>query len=48
MKFFGWNTTSCLAVWAIIGIAWMPEDFVPTIPTRLPSKSTGSCGQRAV
>ena len=30
----------------ITGIAWMPVDPVPITPTRLPAKSTGSCGQR--
>ena len=33
---------------AISGIDWIPDDPVPTTPTRLPVKSTGSRGQRLV
>ena len=29
----------------MIGIDWMPDDPVPITATRLPVKSTGSCGQ---
>ena len=32
----------------MIGIDWMPDDPVPMTATRLPVKSTGSCGQCAV
>ena len=30
------------------GVAWMPVEPVPISPTRLPEKSTPSCGQRPV
>ena len=43
-----WNTTSSAACLAITGIDWMPDDPVPMTPTRLPVKSTPSCGQRLV
>ena len=33
---------------AISGIDWMPDEPVPMTPTRLPVKSTPSCGQRLV
>ena len=33
---------------AMIGIDWMPDEPVPMTPTRLPVKSTPSCGQRPV
>ena len=40
-----WKTVRCSACSAITGMAWMPDAPVPTIPTRLPVKSTGSWGQ---
>ena len=43
-----WNTVSRLAWRAMIGIDWMPEEPVPITATRLPLKSTPSCGQRLV
>jgi hypothetical protein len=43
-----WNTVRCAACLAITGIDWMPDAPVPMMPTRLPVKSTGSCGQAAV
>ena len=38
MEKFGvrWNTVSSAAWSAMIGIDWMPEDPVPTTPTRMP------------
>ena len=43
-----WKTVSCAACCAISGITWMPDDPVPSTPTRRPVKSTGSCGHSAV
>ena len=43
-----WNTVRCAASLAISGIDWIPEEPVPITATRLPSKDTGSCGQRPV
>ncbi len=43
-----WNTYRCSATAAISGATWMPVDPVPMSPTRLPAKSTPSCGHRAV
>ena len=43
-----WNTVSWVACLAIRGIDWMPEEPVPITPTRLPVKSTPSCGQLLV
>ena len=43
-----WKTVSCAASAAITGIACTAEDPVPITPTRLPVKSTPSCGQRPV
>ena len=40
-----WNTVSWLACLAMIGIDWIAEDPVPITPTRMPVKSTPSCGQ---
>nr|WP_304504652.1 hypothetical protein [Blastococcus sp. TML/M2B] len=50
MEKFGvrWKTVSSAACWAISGIDWMPEEPVPMTATRLPVKSTPSCGQRLV
>ena len=39
-----WKTVRCAALSAITGAAWMPVEPVPTWPTRLPLKSTPSCG----
>ena len=39
-----WNTVSWGASAAISGIDWMPEEPVPITATRLPLKSTPSCG----
>ncbi|CAB4724348.1 unannotated protein [freshwater metagenome] len=43
-----WNTVSDLACDAMIGMDWMADDPVPMTATRLPVKSTPSCGQRLV
>ncbi len=43
-----WNTVSCEAWPAMIGIDWIPDDPVPITATRLPVKSTPSCGQLLV
>jgi hypothetical protein len=43
-----WNTYRCSATAAISGATWIPEDPVPTRPTRLPVKSTPSVGHRDV
>src|SRR5215471_12503126 len=43
-----WNTVSSLAWPAMSGIDWMPDEPVPIRPTRLPVKSTPSCGHRLV
>src|SRR6202035_5831990 len=43
-----WNTYRCSATAAISGATWIPEDPVPTSPTRLPVKSTPSFGHRDV
>ena len=43
-----WNTVSCFAVFAISWMTCTPVAPVPMTATRLPAKSTGSCGQRAV
>ena len=43
-----WKTARLPAVSAITGTAWIPVEPVPTCPTRLPEKSTPSCGQRPV
>ena len=43
-----WNTVSRAACSAITGMAWMPDEPVPMTPTRLPVKSTPSCGQAPV
>ena len=43
-----WNTVSSAACSAISGIDWMPDEPVPMTATRLPVKSTPSCGQRLV
>ena len=43
-----WKTVSCDACDAMIGIDWMPDDPVPMTATRLPVKSTPSCGQLLV
>ena len=43
-----WNTMSSDACSAMTGIDWMPDEPVPTTATRLPVKSTPSCGQRPV
>jgi hypothetical protein len=47
MEKFGvrWNTVSSDAWLAMTGIDWMPEEPVPMTPTRMPVKSTPSCGQ---
>ena len=39
-----WNTVSCVAWLAMIGIDWIADDPVPMTATRLPVKSTPSCG----
>jgi hypothetical protein len=39
-----WNTVSSDACDAMIGIDWMPDEPVPITATRLPVKSTPSCG----
>ena len=41
-------TVRCAAVSAITGTAWMPVDPVPIWITRLPVKSTPSCGHAPV
>ena len=43
-----WNTVSCAACSAMIGIDWMPDEPVPITATRLPVKSTPSWGHRLV
>ncbi len=43
-----WNTVSWRACSAITGIAWIAEDPVPITATRLPVKSTPSCGHQPV
>ncbi|MFN8022760.1 MAG: hypothetical protein U0Q03_14625 [Acidimicrobiales bacterium] len=43
-----WNTVTCDACWAISGVDWIDDEPVPMIATRLPVKSTPSCGQRLV
>ena len=43
-----WKTVSSAACSAMSGIDWMPDEPVPMTPTRLPVKSTPSCGQRLV
>ena len=43
-----WKTVTWAACSAIRGIAWTAVEPVPITPTRLPAKSTPSCGQRAV
>jgi hypothetical protein len=43
-----WNTVSRPAVFATSWIVCTPVAPVPITATRLPSKLTGSCGQRAV
>ena len=43
-----WKTVSSRACSAMIGIDWMPDEPVPMTATRLPVKSTPSCGQRLV
>jgi hypothetical protein len=50
MEKFGvrWKTVSSAACAAISGIDWMPDEPVPMTATRLPVKSTPSCGQRPV
>ena len=50
MEKFGvrWNTVSAPACSAISGIDWMPDEPVPMTATRLPVKSTPSCGHRLV
>ena len=40
-----WNTVRCAACLAITGIAWIADEPVPITPTRIPVKSTPSCGQ---
>ena len=39
-----WNTVRCVACFATMGMAWIAVDPVPTTPTRMPVKSTASCG----
>jgi hypothetical protein len=39
-----WNTVRSAASAAMSGIDWMPDDPVPMTATRLPVKSTPSCG----
>jgi hypothetical protein len=43
-----WNTVTCLACLAIIGIDWIADEPVPITPTVFPVKSTPSCGQLPV
>ena len=43
-----WKTVSCAAWDAMIGMDWIAEEPVPMTATRLPEKSTPSCGQRLV
>ena len=43
-----WKTVRCAACFAICGIDWIADDPVPITPTRLPAKSTPSCGHRPV
>ena len=43
-----WNTVSCAAWSAMIGIDWMADEPVPITATRLPLRSTPSWGQRPV
>jgi hypothetical protein len=43
-----WNTVNDLAVSAIVGMIWIPDEPVPMTPTRLPSKLTGCFGQSKV
>src|SRR4029453_8888854 len=43
-----WNTVRCPAVLATSWMVCTPVAPVPITATRLPSKLTGSCGQRAV
>ena len=40
-----WNTVRWAACSAMTGIDWMPDEPVPMTPTRMPVKSTPSCGQ---
>ncbi len=40
-----WKTVSCSACSAMSGIDWTADDPVPITATRLPVKSTPSCGQ---
>ena len=40
-----WNTVSSVACCAMTGIDWIADEPVPITATRLPLKSTGSCGQ---
>jgi AcrR family transcriptional regulator len=40
-----WNTTVSAACSASSGIAWMPDEPVPITASRLPVRSTSSCGQ---
>ena len=43
-----WKTVRWPTWLAIVWITWMPVAAVPMTPTRLPVKSMGSLGQRAV
>lgn len=43
-----WKTVTWAARSAMTGMIWMPEEPVPITATRLPVKSTSSCGQRPV
>ena len=43
-----WNTVSCDACCAMIGIDWIADEPVPMTPTRRPVKSTPSCGHSPV
>ena len=43
-----WKTVRWRACRAMTGMAWIPVDPVPMMPTRLPVKSTPSCGHRPV
>ena len=43
-----WKTVSWSACAAISGIDWIPDEPVPITATRLPVKSTPSCGQLLV
>ena len=43
-----WNTVRCLACFAMCGMAWMPDEPVPMMPTRRPLKSTPPRGHAAV